>query len=237
LKENDMAERSGDDLAPLSPLQSAPELKAQLESEHAGVPFLLYRDGEGRQQILALANELERVTVGRNSSAGMCIDWDTEVSRVHAELSRIGPDWTISDDGLSRNGTHVNGERLVGRRRLEDGDVVRVGNTTAVFRQPMRADFTETRVALDAIDRASLSNAQRRVLVALCRPFKEAIGYVTPATNQQIAAELFLSVDAVKTHLRALFGKFGIESLPQNQKRVRLVEMALKSGVVTPRDL
>ncbi len=87
------------------------------------------------------------------------------------------------------------------------------------------------------LDRASLSEAQRRVLVALCRPFKESAGYVTPATNQQIAGELFLSVDAVKTHLRALFAKFGIEDLPQNQKRIRLVELALKSGVVTPRDL
>ncbi|MBV8953532.1 MAG: hypothetical protein JO179_05315, partial [Solirubrobacterales bacterium] len=47
----------------------------------------------------------------------------------------------------------------------------------------------------------------------------------------------YLSVDAVKTHLRALFAKFGIEDLPQNQKRIRLVELALKSGVITPRDL
>jgi Bacterial regulatory proteins, luxR family len=126
---------------------------------------------------------------------------------------------------------------VVGRRRLRDGDVVRFGRTTAVFRQPLKVDFTDTGVALDVVDRASLSAAQRRVLVALCRPFKEASGYVTPATNQQIAAELFLSVDAVKTHLRALFAKFGIEQLPQNQKRVRLAELALKSGIVTPRDL
>jgi hypothetical protein len=125
---------------------------------------------------------------------------------------------------------------VVGRRRLRDGDVVRFGRTTAVFRQPLKVDFTDTGVALDVVDRASLSAAQRRVLVALCRPFKEASGYVT-ATNQQIAAELFLSVDAVKTHLRALFAKFGIEQLPQNQKRVRLAELALKSGIVTPRDL
>jgi hypothetical protein len=34
-----------------------------------------------------------------------------------------------------------------------------------------------------------------------------------------------------------LFSKFGIEELAQNQKRIRLVELALKSGVVTPRDL
>ncbi|MDV3205758.1 MAG: LuxR C-terminal-related transcriptional regulator, partial [Rhodococcus ruber] len=57
------------------------------------------------------------------------------------------------------------------------------------------------------------------------------------ASNQDIASELFLSVDAVKTHLRALFAKFGVEDLPQNQKRVRLAELALHSGVITERDL
>jgi len=165
------------------------------------------------------------------------MDWDTEVSRLHAEFERIGGDWTVTDDGLSRNGTHVNGERVVGRRRLHDGDAVRFGRTVAIFRQPLAGDVTETVVASEVLDRASLSEAQRRVLIALCRPFKEATGYVTPATNQRVADELFLSVDAVKTHLRALFAKFGIEDLPQNQKRIRLVELALKSGVVTPRDL
>lgn len=220
-----------------APMQSALELKAQIEAERNGVPFLVFRDGAGEQQIFTLGDDLERVTVGRASSSSIWVDWDTEVSRLHAELERIGSDWTVSDDGLSRNGTHVNGERVVGRRRLRDGDVVRFGRTATAFRQPLQADVTETEVASEVLDRASLSEAQRRVLIALCRPFKDSTGYVTPATNQEIAGALFLSVDAVKTHLRALFSKFGIEELPQNQKRVRLVELALKSGVVTPRDL
>jgi DNA-binding NarL/FixJ family response regulator len=75
------------------------------------------------------------------------------------------------------------------------------------------------------------------VLVALCRPFKEGAAFATPATNQEIADELTLSVDAVKTHLRALFEKFGVEALPQNQKRVALVERALQSGLVSEREL
>jgi DNA-binding NarL/FixJ family response regulator len=82
-----------------------------------------------------------------------------------------------------------------------------------------------------------VSPGQKRVLVALCRPFKEGAAFATPATNQQIADELTLSVDAVKTHLRALFEKFGVEDLPQNQKRVALVERALQSGIVSERDL
>jgi pSer/pThr/pTyr-binding forkhead associated (FHA) protein len=222
--------------SPAGQLQSPAELKAQIEAERARSPFLVYRDGARTQKIYPLP-DADRVTVGRSAPTDICIDWDTEVSRLHAELERIGGDWTIADDGLSRNGTHVNGEKIVGRRRLHDHDVIRFGRTTAVYRQPMAADLTETEVATEGFDRASLSEAQRRVLIALCRPFKESRGYVTPATNQQVADELFLSVDAVKTHLRALFGKFGVEDLPQNQKRIRLVELALKSGVVTPRDL
>jgi pSer/pThr/pTyr-binding forkhead associated (FHA) protein len=219
------------------PLQTASELKAQIEAERVGAPFLVYRDGEGVQHLFVLTDGVERVTVGRAASADIWLDWDSEVSRVHAELGRIGGGWTVSDDGLSRNGTHVNGERLIGRRLLGDGDVLRFGQTSTVFRQPLVAEVTETEVASEMLDRASLSDAQRRVLVALCRPFKDTAGYVTPATNAQIADELFLSVDAVKTHMRSLFAKFGVEDLPQNQKRVRLVELALKSGIVTPRDL
>ncbi|MGZ6709491.1 MAG: LuxR C-terminal-related transcriptional regulator, partial [Solirubrobacteraceae bacterium] len=73
-------------------------------------------------------------------------------------------------------------------------------------------------------------------LLALARPYKHD-EFATPATNQQIASELFLSVDAVKSHLRALFARFGIEYLPQNQKRSRLVAEALQSGVIATRDL
>jgi pSer/pThr/pTyr-binding forkhead associated (FHA) protein len=225
------------DNRPPVPLQSPVELQAQIEAERVGVPFLVYRDGGAEQRIFVLSDELERVTVGRGASSDIWLDWDTEVSRLHAELGRIGGDWTVSDDGLSRNGTHVNGERLVGKRRLRDHDTVRFGRTVVTFRQPLRAEASETKVASSVFDRASLSDAQHRVLVALCRPFKDKAGYVTPATNQKIAAELFLSVDAVKTHLRALFAKFGIEELPQNQKRVRLVEVAFKSGIVSARDL
>ena len=76
-----------------------------------------------------------------------------------------------------------------------------------------------------------LTEAQRSILVALCRPYEDARPYATPASNQEIASELFLSLDAVKTHLRVLFRKFGLESLPQNQKRARLAEMALELGL------
>ncbi len=78
-----------------------------------------------------------------------------------------------------------------------------------------------------------LSPAQRRVLVALCRPLKHATAPVTLATNKDIAAELVVGVDAVKANLRGLFVSFRIEDVPQNRKRARLVELAFKTGAVT----
>jgi Bacterial regulatory proteins, luxR family len=77
-----------------------------------------------------------------------------------------------------------------------------------------------------------LTDTQRRILLALCRPCMGDSRYATPATNQEIASELFLSVDAIKAHLRALYRKFGVEPLPHNQKRARLVELVLEGGIV-----
>ena len=58
----------------------------------------------------------------------------------------------------------------------------------------------------------------------------------TPATNRQIAEEVFLTVDAVKAHLRVLFERYGLSQLPQNEKRTRLVASVLDSAVLVPRD-
>lgn len=77
-----------------------------------------------------------------------------------------------------------------------------------------------------------LTDTQLGILAALCRPIATGNAYATPATNQEIADEVFLSVDAVKGHLRTLYRKFGIEDLPHNQKRARLVELAIEGGYV-----
>jgi pSer/pThr/pTyr-binding forkhead associated (FHA) protein len=213
------------------------ELRDRIAAERRGTPFLVYRDVEDQQAIVDLDAAGERITIGRRPSNAVVLDWDSEVSRVHAALERMGDEWTVVDDGLSRNGTFVNGERINGRRRLEDGDSVRFGGTTMIFRSPQLDDQQGTAVASQIPTAVDLSTTQRKVLTALCRPYKEGTAFATPATNQQIADELFLSVDAVKTHLRVLFAKFGIEQLPQNQKRIRLVERAFYAGLITERDL
>jgi len=213
------------------------ELQERAAAERRGTAFLLFRDGAGRQRIIELPPTVDRLTIGRRATNNIALEWDTQVSRLHAELERIGDDWTLSDDGLSQNGSFVNGTRLGHRHRLRDGDTLRFGRTNIVFCAAHRGDSLATIVPEETAPPADLTDAQRRVLVALCRPFKESDAFAAPATNQQIADELYVSVGTVKTHLRALFEKLGVEGLPQNQKRIRLVERAFDTGLVSHDEL
>jgi hypothetical protein len=207
-----------------------------MEAERAGKPFLVYRDSSGAQCIFPLPDSASNLTIGRGPGNDLRIEWDESVSRVHAELIRLGAEWTVVDDGLSRNGSYLNAERLSGRKRLRDGDLLRIGETAIVYRAPAAHDGS-TAFANRLPTSADLSPAKRRVLIALARPYRGGGGFSTPATNQQIAEELFLSVDGVKTHLRGLFELFGVQHLPQNEKRATLVERAFLAGVITERDL
>ena len=201
------------------------------EAESAGQPFLVYRDEDGAQRIVTLAGQRAQAVMGRAASSDVPIEWDDRVSRTHAKLERVGREWSIEDDGLSRNGTFVNEERVRGPRRLRDGDMVRAGHTTLVYRTPAAGSSHPTKPESRLAAPPALSAAQRRVLEALCRPCLDQTGPLTPATNEQIAAELSLSVDAVKAHLRQLYRRFDVEDLPQIQKRTALVRIALGAGL------
>ena len=212
---------------------TATELQAVLAAERSDQPFLLHRDEGGELRIVALDPGAE-VTIGRRETNRVALTWDSEVSRVHCQIECVGGDWTVSDEGLSRNGTFVNEERIAGRRRLYDGEVVRVGATRLLFRAP--ADETGRTVTTAAKHgETPLTDRQRAILAALARPFVEARGLAVPAGNKEIADELHLGVDAVKGHLRVLYQRFGLDELPQHTKRVRLAEYALQAGLVHPR--
>ena len=222
--------------SPLAPHAATPhELYDRLGAERGAHPFLVFRDGAGEQVLFVLSEGRSRVSIGRNEANDVALGWDSEVSRLHAELERIGGEWAVADDGLSRNHSYVNEERVTGRRRLRDGDVLRLGRTAIAFRVPDHTDSRPTSPAGSRVAVPGLSPGQRRVLVALCRPYKDT-QMAAPATNQQIAADLFLSVDAVKANLRALFAAFGVHHLPQNQKRSVLAIRAQQAGVVSGRD-
>jgi len=215
-------------------VQSPAELKEIIAAERTGFPFVVWRTEEGEQHVLLLDERRWRVTIGRDSTADIPLAWDAEVSRTHALLEQVGRGWTVVDDGLSRNGSFVNGARLIGRRRLRDKDRLVFGATAVTYRETT-GGITQTASAIDTPAAIPLTPMQRKVLIALCRPVHESAS-ATPATNRQIAEEVYLTVDAVKAHLRVLFERYGLSQLPQNEKRARLVAAVLDSGVLAPRD-
>jgi hypothetical protein len=214
--------------------QTPSELKEVIAAERTGYPFLVWRTEDDGQRLLLLDQANWRVTIGRDEAADVSLAWDAEVSRTHALLERVGRGWMLVDDGLSRNGSFVNGTRVVGRRRLADKDRLVVGATTVTYRETS-GGTTQTASAIDTPAAIQLSPMQRKVLIALVRPVHESDS-ATPATNRQIAEEVFLTVDAVKAHLRVLFERYRLSELPQNEKRARLVTTVLDAGVLSPRD-
>ena len=199
------------------------------------LPFLLFDDADGAQRRLVLTGA--RLSVGRAEGSDLRLDWDPQASRLHAILERFGGSWTILDEGLSRNGTLVNGTRVRGRRRLADQDLIRVGSTNVVFRDPGER-AAETRPALDAAGVAGLTAAQKRVLVALCRPLLATDSDIAgaPPANAEMAAALNVSVEAIRSQMKSLFRLFEVPDLPQIRKRAELARRALAAGAVTPRD-
>ena len=96
---------------------------------------LRYRSGGGPDTVVELRPPRTPLVIGRNPDCALSLDWDEEVSRVHAELRWTGSGWKIVDCG-SRNGTWVNGTR-VPESLIADGDELRAG--TVVF-TAVRAD-------------------------------------------------------------------------------------------------
>jgi hypothetical protein len=221
-------------VTPLGPHRSTPaELRERLDAERRGAPFLLFYDGGDRQVIHELAGDA--VTVGRAADCDVGLPWDREVSRLHAQLEPAGLHWVLVDDGLSRNGSFVNGERVSGRRLLRDGDRLCFGETPVFYRAAAALDGDSTLGPRTGAGMVPVTPTQKRILVALCRPVRDS-AFAAPPPNRAIADEVGLSVDAVKAHLGALFERFGLEHLPQNQKRARLAAIALLEGIVTARD-
>jgi FHA domain len=70
------------------------------------------------------------LTIGRREGCDIALDYDTQVSRVHARLlySPSEHNFYLEDAG-SRNGTFVGGVRLTERTILEPGTLFRVGRT------------------------------------------------------------------------------------------------------------
>jgi predicted component of type VI protein secretion system len=199
---------------------------------------VLYQDPGGRQHTCVLEAGTSAVTIGRLPDCDIALAWDTRVSRHHAELEHRGDAWDVVDDSASRNGTFLNGERIAGRRRLRNGDVIRVGDTVLLFRAPLAAAAgvppppgvsTFAGSSLWGID---LSETERRVLRVLRGSPHQPPAASTAPSNVEIAHRASLSEDEVKAAVTAMKLKFRIDGDSQ-EWRERLVVRAISSGLIS----
>ena len=142
--------------------------------------------------------------MGRSPEVWLTLAKDQNVSRLHAKLSPIGARWAIEDLG-ARNGTWVNGDRIVGMHVLRDGDEIRMGATCVVFRdQRLVHESTTVKPGL----RPDITPKEREALVALCRPFFAANLVKKAASRKEMAGEMYVGQAAVQMHLTNLYRKF-----------------------------
>ena len=196
-------------------------------------PTLLYVDSNGCSRTVPLAGR-ELVTLGRRPEADVCLPWDAEISRLHAEIVLRAGEWLITDDGLSQNGTYVNGLPIEGRRRLHDGDLITVGRTNLSFCDP-RAPAADVTLSLpDMRPSQTYSEQQQRVLACLCRPLLGDADGVRPTSDGEIAHELGLPPAVVAHELDAVAHSFDCAGLPFAVRRLRTAFTAIRSGLVEP---
>ena len=168
-------------------------------------------------------------TIGRGKSVDVQLDHPS-VSKLHAEIVRRGPYAYVSDLGLSRHGTRVNG-KVVAQRLLENGDVLSFGS------QRCRVGGLPSEGALPETDprRSAMPELTRRevdVVAALCKPALCDEAFVAPASARDIAADLVVTEAAVKQHLLRLYQKLKIAEGPN--RRVRLANEVVARGLVRP---
>jgi DNA-binding CsgD family transcriptional regulator len=172
-------------------------------------------DGASRRSIDI---DAECVRIGRDRLCDLVLPGDPTVSRFHAVLQHVDGDWVL-EDGSSRNGTYVNGAPVASPVRLGPGDRVSIGNFVVVL-GPEDGRAIET-VAAQNADRTRV-----RLETGLsAREIDVLRGVCVGRSNAEIAAELFISIKTVQTHLDRIRDKTGLRG------RSELVRYGFDHGV------
>lgn len=169
------------------------------------------------------------LTIGRAPDNDIVLSGEPTVSRHHAELASEAagegdaePTWSLRDLGSS-NGTHVNGERLRADEwhTIAHGDVVAVGNAT--LRLVEDSDVDGQTVL------GSVGQDLHQLLTALSKREREVLALVAAGrTDDQVAAELFISTKTVHSHLDRIRDKTGL------RRRAELTMLAVRLGLQAP---
>ncbi len=103
------------------------------------------------------------IHIGRGPHNDVVIG-DVSVSDAHAKLQLRNDGWYVVDLGTT-NGTHVNGARVAGERKLHGSPVIRFGSVTAIFRpRDAMAEVRKGGHVIAGAERAQLQNTLATVI-------------------------------------------------------------------------
>lgn len=132
----------------------------------------------------------------------------TDISRVHAFITRHGHTYIV-EDNQSKHGTFVNGQRISGPRELVPGDILGFANTREMLRFEDPSHLAQPLVEL----------LTEREIEVLCHV---AIG----RSNQEIAAQLYIGIETVRSHLKQIYQKLAVNN------RTEAVHAARRQGLI-----
>ena len=115
------------------------------------------------------------------------------------------------------------------------GDSPSYGQTVLTYRAGVSVVVDPT-VTVAGSAAPAVTAAQRAVLVALVRPML-ASGAAAPAANATIASELVVSLETVRSHMKDLYDRFGLDGVAPSSKRAELAASAVRLAVVSRADL
>lgn len=106
-----------------------------------------------------------RLVVGRSEKADIRIN-DTKISREHAEFTKVGEDWVVTDLG-SQNGIVVNDKKAV-QHKIKLGDRIIIGQTVLKFaKEEVSAKPKLVKNANDEDDEGSTSSSKKTMVPIL----------------------------------------------------------------------
>ena len=155
-------------------------------------------------QSLPLGREV--VTIGRKSGNTIVLGEDLKVSRHHATIRWETGTYIVQDVG-SANGTFLNDERLTAPQPLNNGDVIRVGDTTLTVMLP--PEDTEPSLKLmtpEAGEPAGTAPAPtgKAVKATDTEPDVVTNPYVGPRTFTQVEGDRFFGREREARELHSL---------------------------------
>jgi pSer/pThr/pTyr-binding forkhead associated (FHA) protein len=128
-------------------------------------PVILMREGElaGQQWVIAE----DQFLIGRGADCDLVLP-ERQVSRHHAKILRRPGHFELEDLG-SKNGTHLNGQRVTQNVRLQDGDEIQIAlavkivfiGTGATMPLTFEPPKPEQLLEIDEAERSVTVNGQR----------------------------------------------------------------------------